>query len=100
MVCKLCDGVVGSAMAERLSLLAARWKVTGVEKLKWRVRQAGVRGVQVMACDTRMAAAHGQRDQTAGDECHPCVGRFLKTVSTIARHSVKMISLTAMFDSV
>ena len=31
-VSKLCDGVVGSAMAEQLSLLAARWKATGVEK--------------------------------------------------------------------
>ena len=37
-VSKLNDGAVGSAMAERLSLLAAWWKATGVEKLKWRVR--------------------------------------------------------------
>ena len=33
-VSKLYDGTVGSAMAERQSLLAAQWKATGVEKLK------------------------------------------------------------------
>ena len=77
-VSKLYDGAVGSAMAERLSLLAARWKATGVEKLKWRVHQVGGREFKSWPAAPgwpwHVACASGDRRRVAPRGIH-----FLKT---------------------
>jgi len=41
-----------------------------------------------------------QREQETGDECHPCITRFLNAVSYCSSHSVNTISLTVQLQPV